>query len=116
MAAKLAVTEAKTTAFKGLYAALGDKDGYKKLYRIVKTRERKARDLNQVKRIKDEDRKVLAYKTLIKQRLQAYFHKLLNEVSDRTVMVRDSEYSERNVDSGYCGCITIDNGCDLLVR
>lgn len=64
--AKVAITEAKTTAFETLYAAIGDKCGDKKLYRFVKMREGKAQGLYQVKDINDKDDKVLANQTFIK--------------------------------------------------
>ncbi|KAG5604170.1 hypothetical protein H5410_025662 [Solanum commersonii] len=91
--AKLAVTKAKTAAFKRLYDELGDKGSQK-------ARDRKARDLDQVKCIKDEEGKVLVDEISIKQRWQRYFHKLLNEEGGGNIVLNDLAHSEGLRDFG----------------
>ncbi|XP_070017516.1 uncharacterized protein [Nicotiana sylvestris] len=47
--AKVAVTEVKTAAYARPYGRLGNKGREKKLFRLAKARERKARDLDQLR-------------------------------------------------------------------
>lgn len=55
----------------------------------------KARDLDQVKCTKDKEGKVLLEETLIKQRRQTYFLKLLNEI-DKNIVLGDLMHYERH--------------------
>jgi hypothetical protein len=51
--AKRAVSEVRDQMYDGLYQRLGTKEGEKDIYRMVKSRERKTRDIIQVKCIKN---------------------------------------------------------------
>jgi hypothetical protein len=52
--AKWVVSEARGRMYNGLYQQLDMKEGEKGIYRVAKSRERKTRDIIQVKCIKDE--------------------------------------------------------------
>ncbi|XP_070013437.1 uncharacterized protein [Nicotiana sylvestris] len=66
--AKLAVTEAKTVVYSRMYEELGQREGETQLFRLAKLRERKARDLDRVRCIKDDDGRVLMEDSRIKRR------------------------------------------------
>ena len=57
--AKTIVQEANFKDYGELYRKLGMNDGEKNIYKLVKIREIKTRDLNRVKCTKDEDQREL---------------------------------------------------------
>ena len=82
--AKRAVSVAKGRAYEDLYQRLGMKEGDKDIYKMAKVRERKTRDFNQVKCIKDEMENILIKEDDIKHRWQEYFNKLFNGDNENT--------------------------------
>lgn len=84
---KKAVSEAKAKAFEELYRRLDTKESEREIFKLAKARDRRTKDLNQVKCIKDEDEKVLVKEEEIKERWKSYFYKLFNESSSSDVQL-----------------------------
>jgi hypothetical protein len=80
-AAKRAVSEPRGQIYDELYQRLGTKEWEKDIYMMVKSRERKTRDIIQVKCIKDATERLLIKDEDIKNRWRKYFDKLFNEDS-----------------------------------
>jgi hypothetical protein len=65
---KRAVSEARGQIYDRLYQRLGTKEGEKDIYRMAKSRERKTRNIIQVKYIKDATERLLTKDEDIKNR------------------------------------------------
>ena len=78
------MSEAKGWAYEDLYRCLSTKEGEKDIYRILRARDRKTSDFNQVKSIKDEREQLLVKEDEIRHRWQEYFDKLFNGEMVRT--------------------------------
>jgi len=76
--AKKAVVVAKSMAYDRLYRRLETKEGEKDVFKLARARERRTRDLDVMRCVKDEDGKVLFEDAEIKERWQRYFSNLLN--------------------------------------
>jgi hypothetical protein len=77
------VSEVRGQAYAELYQKLDTKEGENIVYKMVKLRERKTRDFNQVKCIKDEVDRFLVKDDEIKNRWREYFDKLFNDESEK---------------------------------
>jgi hypothetical protein len=83
------MSEARGQAYTELYQKLDTKDGANNVYKMTKLRERKTRDFNQVKCIKDETDRLLVNDENIKNRWREYFDKLFNDESEKTAIELD---------------------------
>lgn len=59
---------------------------------------------------------MLADETSIKQRWQAYFHKLLNDKGDRDIELGDLAHSHILWDFGYCRCFKVEEVMRVISR
>jgi cytoplasmic iron level regulating protein YaaA (DUF328/UPF0246 family) len=94
--AKRAVSEARGKMYDGLYQWLGTKEGKNDIYRMAKSRERKTRDIIQVKYIKDVTERLLIKDEDIKNRWREYFDKLFNEDSESSSIELDISSGDLN--------------------
>jgi hypothetical protein len=93
---KWTVSEARGRMYDGLYQRLGMKEREKDIYRMTKSRERKTRDIIQVKCIKDETERLLTKDEDIKNRWREYFDKLFNEDSGSSSIELDISSDDLN--------------------
>ena len=61
-----------------VYQRLTSKEGVNEVFKLARVRERRTRDLNSVRCIKDEDGKVLVEEVKVQERWQNYFYELFN--------------------------------------
>jgi hypothetical protein len=87
--AKKAVSEARGQAYTELYRKLDTKEGENDIYQMAKLRERKTKNFNQVKCIKDEADRPLVKDEKIKNRWREYFDNLFNDESEKTTIELD---------------------------
>jgi len=94
--AKKAVREARGVVYENLYQKLGSKVGEVGIYKLAKIREKKTRDLNQIKCIKDENNNILVKTEDIKKRWREYFDKLFNGGNDSDTFELEDTIEESN--------------------
>jgi hypothetical protein len=92
---KRAVNEVRGQMYDGLYQRLGTKEG-EDIYRMAKSRERKMRDIVQVKCIKDETEWLLTNDEDIKNRWREYFNKLFNKDNESLFIELDISSDDLN--------------------
>jgi hypothetical protein len=88
--------EAKGRAYEGLYQCLNTKEGEKDIYRMARIHDRKTRDLNQVKCIKDEREHLLVKEDEIRHRWQEYFDKMFNGENKNSTVWLDDSFDDTN--------------------
>ncbi|GKA90488.1 retrovirus-related pol polyprotein LINE-1 [Tanacetum coccineum] len=77
--AKIVVDRAKDRAYEDLYKKLDSKEGANDIYKIAKARERKRRDIGNVRYIKDEGGRTIVREEDIRKRWGEYFSSFFNE-------------------------------------
>ncbi|KAK3546857.1 hypothetical protein QTP86_003757 [Hemibagrus guttatus] len=80
---KREVSKAKQKAYDELYTRLDTREGQKDLYRLARQRDRDGKNVQQVRVIKDRDRRVLTSEESVQRRWKEYFEELMNEENER---------------------------------
>lgn len=78
--AKRVVTNVKLKAYKNFYNELRSKEGEVKIYKLIKLRGKKSKDLEGTKCIKDDKDKALITNEDVWDRWKRYFCNFLNEM------------------------------------
>jgi hypothetical protein len=81
--------EARGQAYMELYRKLDTKEGEIDVYKMAKLWQRRTRDFNQVKYIKDKANRLLVKDEEIKNGWREYFDKLFNNESEKTAIELD---------------------------
>ena len=87
---------AKGKAYDDLYQRLVTKEG-QDIYRMARICERKIRDINQIKCIKDGMDRLLVKDDEIKGRWREYFDKLFNGENESTTFELDDSFDDTNI-------------------
>jgi hypothetical protein len=94
--AKRTMSEVRGRMYDGLYQLLGTKEWENDIYRMAKSRERKTRDIIQVKCIKNGTERLLTKDEDIKNGWWEYFDKIFNEDSGRSSIELDISSDDLN--------------------
>jgi hypothetical protein len=95
--AKRAVSVAKGQAYDDLYQLLGTKEEEKDIFRLARIRERKTKDINQIKCIKDGTDQLLVKDEEIKDRRREYFDRLFNGEDENPTIELDDSFDDTNI-------------------
>ncbi|KAK3510026.1 hypothetical protein QTP70_026005 [Hemibagrus guttatus] len=94
---KREVSKAKQKAYDELYTRLDTREGEKDLYRLARQRDRDGKDVQQVRVIKERDRRVLTSEESVERRWKEYFEELMNEENEREKRVEGVNSVEHKV-------------------